>query len=462
MGGRKKKPWINKRTAATFRIVHRNYQDPLWGTENRSDYVLEPVANLNALKKGILPPTIEQASELLATPEQEPGPPPEEKLLPIEAYGFPDDGYDYSKHLKPMGGGTFIPAEVEASGELFGLSPLAEDVESQHVIGGSEKFLPDDVLELLHGEYEENDLQDDFVVIADASCSEDEEYGDDYESGDDDLPPPLEPDFDPQEERFEPRGEFAHGTKDKNRKLIYVSNLQNFNSTLDQQFDKIAADYDDDEIGELDEADPSVKGVMDLSDLGYILDEFLEENSREKIKMGSERLIPSEVAANIPRDYDAIDVEENDEEPEDLLDGYEYLSAINQPQGEQWDCESILSTYSNLYNHPTVVDEPKKKIKLSKRGLPVDYIGKPKRTEEQSDDEEDDEDDCISTTSTNFGERRPPKETAEEKRARKQAVKEMRKMRRQEKKEMRTQFKKEEVRQVSLQITTKNPVGLRL
>jgi len=35
-------------------------------------------------------------------------------------------------------------------------------------------------------------------------------------------------------------------------------------------------------------------------------------------------------------------------------------------------------------------------------------------------------------------------------------------MRRQEKKEMRTQFKKEEVRQVSLQITTKNPVGLRL
>jgi len=29
-----------------------------------------------------------------------------------------------------MGGGTFIPAEEEASGGLFGLPPLIEDVES--------------------------------------------------------------------------------------------------------------------------------------------------------------------------------------------------------------------------------------------------------------------------------------------------------------------------------------------
>lgn len=25
---------------------------------------------------------------------------------------------------------------------------------------------------------------------------------------------------------------------------------------------------------------------------------------------------------------------------------------------QQWDCESILSTYSNLYNHPTLIKEP--------------------------------------------------------------------------------------------------------
>jgi len=26
---------------------------------------------------------------------------------------------------------------------------------------------------------------------------------------------------------------------------------------------------------------------------------------------------------------------------------------------EKWDCESILSTYSNLYNHPRLIPEPK-------------------------------------------------------------------------------------------------------
>ena len=25
-------------------------------------------------------------------------------------------------------------------------------------------------------------------------------------------------------------------------------------------------------------------------------------------------------------------------------------------EGERWDCESILSTYSNLYNHPTLIE----------------------------------------------------------------------------------------------------------
>lgn len=85
-----------------------------------------------------------------------------------------------------MGEGTFIPAEVEQSGDLFGLPPLIEDVESQHVIGRSETFLPDDILALLHGDNEDEvyDLQDDFLVVADEPCSDEEEYGD--------LPPPLE------------------------------------------------------------------------------------------------------------------------------------------------------------------------------------------------------------------------------------------------------------------------------
>lgn len=31
------------------------------------------------------------------------------------------------------------------------------------------------------------------------------------------------------------------------------------------------------------------------------------------------------------------------------------------PRGkDKWDCESILSTYSNIYNHPKLISEPSK------------------------------------------------------------------------------------------------------
>lgn len=36
------------------------------------------------------------------------------------------------------------------------------------------------------------------------------------------------------------------------------------------------------------------------------------------------------------------------------------LLEIEQPR-EKWDCESILSTYSNLYHHPKLISEPSKK-----------------------------------------------------------------------------------------------------
>lgn len=48
---------------------------------------------------------------------------------------------------------------------------------------------------------------------------------------------------------------------------------------------------------------------------------------------------------------------------------------------KKWDCESILSTYSNCYNHPKLIEEPKKhkaaaKISINpKTGLPMNVLG---------------------------------------------------------------------------------------
>ena len=42
MGRRKKKPFINKKEAQTYRLVPRSHQDPLAGDVEESQYVLKP------------------------------------------------------------------------------------------------------------------------------------------------------------------------------------------------------------------------------------------------------------------------------------------------------------------------------------------------------------------------------------------------------------------------------------
>lgn len=59
-------------------------------------------------------------------------------------------------------------------------------------------------------------------------------------------------------------------------------------------------------------------------------------------------------------------VDEKEGEPVDVgseddsdLSDTDLITVEVKPE-EKWDCESILSTYSNLYNHPKLIAEPKK------------------------------------------------------------------------------------------------------
>jgi len=151
------------------------------------------------------------------------------------------------------------------------------------------------------------------------------------------------------------------------------------------------------------------------------------------------------------------------------------------PRRENWDCESVISTYSNVYNRPAVIREPapsRPHIRVGKSGMPLGVLDKGKDTAkaartandrvreyeqsrrgEYDDDEDgpsgsdtgsgsDDEDDgATATTATNAGVRRPKGETAEQRRARKQAVKEQRRERREAKKATKLAFKSEQLRQ---------------
>jgi protein LTV1 len=92
---------------------------------------------------------------------------------------------------------------------------------------------------------------------------------------------------------------------------------------------------------------------------------------------------------------------------------------------EKWDCETILTTYSNTYNHPKLIPQiPTNKIRLSKKtGLPLADKNKIPNKEEIVEEEEDND-----TNQQSMIFQRKKDETSEERRARKHAIKEIRRV----------------------------------
>jgi protein LTV1 len=151
---------------------------------------------------------------------------------------------------------------------------------------------------------------------------------------------------------------------------------------------------------------------------------------------------------------------EMDLPPEEILiDGKSYFSVTSR---NAFDCESILSTYSNLDNHPVVVgrssrrskkkgkkkqvdeesiipeDKPVKIQLSNKTGLPLGVFDKHQLSPEQDYHNETD-----TYISINKGEARNKSESVMEKKVRKTAVKEERKICRIQKKMMREAFREE-------------------
>ena len=102
----------------------------------------------------------------------------------------------------------------------------------------------------------------------------------------------------------------------------------------------------------------------------FFSDEQIEKGAIEKTKRLAKRLL------NAPEKTTTITLQ--DDEKDD----------------EKWDCETVLTTYSNTYNHPKLITQiPTNKIRLSKKtGLPLPDKNKIS-TKEMSIEEQDDDDD---------------------------------------------------------------------
>jgi protein LTV1 len=116
-------------------------------------------------------------------------------------------------------------------------------------------------------------------------------------------------------------------------------------SIVDEKFEGFMADYDDENLGGL-ECD-EIEGVKteNSETMKQIIGEYqkIKAEERQKPPVPNEssmtHLIESIENAGDKPDMDFLEIDDRDRKK------------------DKWDCESILSTYSNLYNRPKLISE---------------------------------------------------------------------------------------------------------
>jgi len=544
-----KKPFINKKTARHYEVVHRSQRDPLLADENASKFVLKQVApSLNLLKKGKyeLRPEDDEIGYVEDFPEnenyydyesvddefsetdifnvdsedeKEPLKDAKGNVIKREAgvaalYGidFDDTKYDYMQHLKVIGEdptAVFIPSKEEAKKEAKkgGIQFLDESINLDDKTNQKKKVtfqLPEEALpskyeeevglmnredsdiltanpyvrEVLYSLDDPNaideNMEDDFVMQLNAEPGSDEEefdmetamYGSEEEEDDDDdewaavrkfkkAQKSEQQEYDDDEDDEDDRRTGLTGFSMSSSAMFRNKHL----TLLDDRFERVINQYDDDNIGELDPEAPNVRGNIDDNDLPDHYDRLFDEFLDSKDVLGKKVIdkfaggIPSEQIAELreelkTKEFDILKYEEEQRNKKEKVQMIEReLSKNEKREKNNWDCETIITTYTNIYNHPKMIkDDTVKKIHVTRKGLPI--IEK-----EVSEEEEEEEEEEEYEVRENKGAARNKKETKEEKKARKAMVKNAKKERREAKKATKKAFKKEHMKQEKIQKT---------
>lgn len=416
----------------------------------------------------------------------------------VDENGMVRDGYDYSKHMKEMGHGKFYSAngQFESQNALARRVALPDDVlpsaiETDRLLDAitlTTDVMDSDLREALVNDEAFEEMDDDFMAqAATVDPNEDVADGFDYDahiaklmeaaSGipkvrgnlTDDEDEDDDSEFDDDDEEFSDEEDDAD--KEESQRV------------LDALFEKtMAEEYGDEDLGELEDDDPETRGELVLEGdlLKEIVDDFVsvrQDMLNDEGKVGN----PFRTGNNLKQILEeceaerALEEEENgtdletdtlpEEDPEierELQALYTRNAYLVAREQEQWDCETIVSTYSNLDNHPTLLTEemPNKKKKKKaaaaaaaekaaiagdrsqivlsrKTGMPLGvFESAPKKPEAAA---KPSKEVLVVVKSKD--------ETKEEKKARKEAVKQLKTQRRAEKKQWKTAFKEEEQRQ---------------
>eukprot|EP00762_Andalucia_godoyi_P001094 ANDGO_02106.mRNA.1 Protein LTV1 homolog len=514
--------YFDKKQARKYRLVFRGGDDVLSPADGSAAPVLQEVDRKGRKKisdTGSIVSFADMDGASVATSRRE-----------IVELGLPDDGYDYSQHLRTISstsGGVYINAEYTED-ELNELSTRIRVnrrvLDARRVRVSSicdeedvaDEDMEDDMVEDLDAEMGDaeidhvlaaedeafEELEDDFVLKASGGAGGDDAdmpiparpvrfvgmrrrkvpptkgagvFGDskhDEDEDEDDVDYEGEEEEDGEEddeEEYDEEGQYDDAEDaSANWGHVYGSVKQARRvHNLEEQFEKMLSQYDDDELGELEEDDETLQGAVEASHYKTVFEEYLRlENVKEPwIKLHVDEMVKPITSEMSESEIKAIVDESKLLKKQRILAFADVHAAEDEASGNStqvivekkrndWDCETIISTYSNLENHPGMIKEERKKIKLSqKTGIPLGYLHSKKQTAVE--DESSASDDPSVDEAKNIGKARSANESAEEKRERKKLLKEEKRQQRERKKNLKETFTREEDRQ-KRQITS-NP-----
>ncbi|KAJ0051294.1 hypothetical protein NL108_018296, partial [Boleophthalmus pectinirostris] len=377
------------------------------------------------------------------------------------SYGvFFDDDYDYLQHLKEASGTSeLVPGldmrterriqlrdeeeeeeeeEEEQTGTTTSIklpsSVFASEFEEEvgllnkaAPVSGPRLDMDPDIVAALDEDFDfddpENILDDDFILKANGS--ERTTFSGDGDEDDDDD----EEWEDTDEEDFDSDGALSDGqipdggareflfedeeTRTRFTEYSMTSSVMRRNeqlTLLDDRFEKFYEQFDEDEIGALDNAE--LEGHIEPDSCR--LEEVIQDYYRQK---HNESLRPEDLG---PKELPVLEEVESSEEEE-------LQTVVIEAPDEKWDCETIISSYSNIYNRPKVIEEPQKpkQIRVSaKSGVPLDVLPPKGPTAKQSERMTRINPGDLPTAAT---QPRSRDESRDDRRRRKNAVKEERK-----------------------------------
>jgi protein LTV1 len=281
----------------------------------------------------------------------------------------------------------------------------------------------------LDGINEEDDNDDDYE---DCDSDEDDD-GDESDDKQNYYKGLYKYEHDNEDDKFETKSHFTNYSMTssvirRNEKLKFV----------DEAFEElIKKQYAEDQMGALDTECEDITGYRDTNNI--VIQHALEDFQKKTKKILYEVEHNENKLEKVDEDDEADDDESSDEEEE-----YEYIY-VKEKQEDPIDCESVLSLTSNNCIKTNVIKEENLKIRLSKKtGVPMNVLKeKPisKNLMEKIDYK-------ITRVLPEIPERKKD-ESKEEKKARKQAIKDQKRVRRQEKKINKLAFKEEKMKQTN-------------